>query len=64
MDIEAELEHIRPFIDKGNFHAAMNLSISAMNQCRREEDQAGTDRFLALIQEIIDIMTAQFGSKA
>ncbi len=64
IDIEVELDHIRPFIDKGNYHAAMNLTISAMNQCRRENDQAGTDRFLELIQEITDIMATQFGSKA
>lgn len=64
MDIEAEIESIQVFIDKGNFHAAINLSISAMNECRRQHDQHGVDRFLQLIQSITDIMTTQFGSAA
>ncbi len=63
MDISAETESIQEFIDKGNFHAAMNLTISAMNECRRDNDPAGTDHFLALIQRITDTMTARFGSR-
>ena len=62
MDIPSEVEGIQAFVDKGNFHAAMNLAISAMNECRRERNQPGVDRFLEVIQHITDIMTSEFGS--
>jgi len=64
MDIDSELESIQEFIDKDNFHAAMNLSISAMNACRRENNQAGVDTFLQLIQSITDKMKRLFGTQA
>ncbi|HHJ34355.1 MAG TPA: hypothetical protein ENJ87_01175 [Gammaproteobacteria bacterium] len=63
MNIETEKENIQTHIDKGNFHAAINLSISAMNECRRNEDQAGVDEFIEFIRAIVDIMADRFGSK-
>jgi len=63
MNIEAEKATIQTHIDKGNYHAAINLSISAMNECRRVKDQAGVDEFIAFIRGIIDIMDDEFGSK-
>ena len=63
MDIEAEKNTIQEFVDKGNFHAAVNIAISAMNECRRNNDQAGTDLFLGIIKGIADTMVEQFGSK-
>ncbi len=62
MNIEAEKATIQTHIDKGNYHAAINLSISAMNECRRENNQVGVDAFIAFIREIIDVMDAEFGS--
>lgn len=56
MNIEEEEMNIQSHIDKGNFHAAINLSISAMNACRRENNQSGVDLFLAVIQGIVDTM--------
>lgn len=64
MDIEAETARIREHVDKGNYHAGMNLAISAMNECRREEDQAGVDHFLDMIKGIADTLTETFGSQA
>ena len=64
MDIEAESARVQWFIDKGNFHAGFNLAISAMNACRREENQAGVDHFLGVIKGIADTMAEEFGSKA
>ena len=64
MDIEAETANIQQHIDKGNYHAGINLAISAMNACRREEDQPGVDYFLDMIRGVVDTMTAEFGSKA
>lgn len=63
MDLEAQAEMIQGFVDKGNFHAAYNLALSALNECRRRQDQAGIDRFLQVIQRIVDTLAAEFGSK-
>ncbi len=64
MDIEAETANIQSHVDKGNYHAGINLAISAMNACRREEQQEGVDYFLGMIQGIVDTMKGEFGSKA
>lgn len=64
MDIESETENIQEHIDKGNYHAGINLAISAMNACRREENQEGVDYFLAMMKGIVSTMTEEFGSKS
>ncbi len=63
MDIETEKESIQAHVDKGNYHAGINLAISAMNECRRNEDQAGVDEFINFIKAIVDTMADEFGSK-
>lgn len=63
MNIETEKENIQTHVDKGNYHAAINLAISAMNECRRDKDQAGVDAFIEYIRSIVDIMADEFGSK-
>ncbi|MBE9564598.1 MAG: hypothetical protein IMF17_05075 [Proteobacteria bacterium] len=63
MDIESEKHAIQKHIDKGNYHAGINLAISAMNECRRNKDQTGVDIFLDFIKGIIETMTNEFGSK-
>ena len=63
MNIESEKKSIQTHVDKGNYHAGINLAISAMNECRRNNDQAGVDAFLDFIKGIVDTMTAEFGSK-
>ncbi len=63
MDIESEKADIQQHLDKGNYHAAINLSISAMNACRKEQDQAGVDEFIRFIRSIVDRMDDEFGSK-
>jgi hypothetical protein len=61
MDIESEKSTIADFVNKGNYHAAMNIAISALNECRRNNDQAGTDEFLDVIKDIAKTMTEAFG---
>ena len=61
MKIESEIKIIQQFVDKGNYHAAMNISISALNECRRNKDQPGTDRFLDVIKGIANTMAEVFG---
>ena len=63
MDRSSEIKNIMSHVDKGNYHAAINLSISAMNECRRHNDQSGIDRFLDLIKEIVQTMADEFGSQ-
>ena len=48
--------------DKGNYHAAINLAISALNECRRNDDQIGVDTFLDVIKVIVQTMSDEFGS--
>ena len=63
MNIESEKQNINSHVVKGNYHAAINLSISAMNECRRLNDQRGVDAFLDVIKNIVQIMTDEFGSR-
>jgi len=62
MDIEVETETIQQHIDKSNYHAAINLAISAMNECRRDQNQSGTDYFINMIKSIANTIGNEFGS--
>jgi len=64
MDSEAEKQQIQEHVDKGNYHAAINISISAMNECRRNQEQEGVDEFITVIRNIVNIMDDEFGSKS
>lgn len=55
-------ETIEDFIDKGNYHAAFNIALSALNECRRSNDQAGVDRYIHTIQNLVSRLTQAFGS--
>jgi len=63
VDIESEAIRIQDFVDRGNFHAAINIALSALNESRRHNDQAGVDYFLAIIQGIVQTLVEEFGSK-
>ena len=60
MDITAESKIIQSFVDKGNFHAAMNIAISALNECRRNNNPSGINAFLDVIRHIADTMSQAF----
>ncbi|MDH3761105.1 MAG: hypothetical protein OEU50_08995 [Gammaproteobacteria bacterium] len=64
MDKESEAGRIQDFVDRGNFHAAYNIALSALNQCRRDQDQAGVDHFIDIIRGIVDTLAAEFGSQS
>lgn len=64
MDIESEFRRVREFVDRGNYHAAYNVALSALNACRRERDQAGVDRCIEIIRGIVDALAAEFGSES
>ena len=63
MDIKSETIRVEEFVEKGNYHAAINIAISAMNECRRNHDQEGTDHFLGVINGVVKTMAGEFGSK-
>jgi len=63
MNIESATKDILAFVDIGNYHAAINTAISAMNACRKESDQAGIDHFIDVIKGIVNTMDGEFGSK-
>lgn len=63
MDLESEAKKVQEFVDRGNYHAAYNVALSALNFCRREQDQAGVDRFIEVIRGIVDALAAEFGDE-
>lgn len=64
MNSETDTDRIQSFVESGNFHAAINIAISGMNECRRNDDQGGADKFLRIINDIALTMAREFGSKA
>ena len=62
MDIEAHLARVEGFVEAGNYHAALNIALSGMNACRRQDDQAGVDRCLEAIRGIVDRLQRLYGS--
>ena len=63
MDIESKKDKIQFHVDKGNYHAAINLAISALNECHRNDNQLGVDTLLDVIKDIVKTMSDEFGSK-
>ena len=63
MIFETEAERVREFVRDGNYHAAYNIALSAMNACRRDGDQSGVDACIALIREIVDSLADEFGGE-
>lgn len=63
MDIKTTINEIQSHIDRGNYHAGINIAISAVNEGRRTNDQECVDTFLELIKGIVQRMSSEFGSK-
>ena len=45
METNSAENDIQEFVDKGNYHAALNIALSALNEGRRINDQASVDKF-------------------
>lgn len=60
LDIESETDRIQAFVDKGNYHAAINLTLSALNACRRNHNQAGIDHFIEILKGIVQTLAEEF----
>ena len=63
MEIGPETDRIQDFVDNGNYHAAINIALSALNECRRNNDQTGVDKCLDIIEGIVQTLTEKFGSQ-
>ena len=64
MNFEKYEQEVRGFVGRGNYHAAINIALSGLNECRRNNDQAGVDRCLDVIRSVIDALAGEFGSEA
>ena len=62
MNFDAYKDEVQDFVDRGNYHAAINVALSGMNACRNEQDQAGVDRCLGVIEGVIRQLVLEFGS--
>lgn len=62
MDIETEIKRVQDFINQGNYHAAYNIALSALNECRRNNNQQGVDRMIECIRSLVDSLAIEFGS--
>jgi len=63
MDIDAHVNKVQEFVQVGNYHAALNIALSDLNECRRNGDQAAVDTFLGVIEEIAKTLAHEFGSR-
>ena len=63
MDIKSYTDKIQMFVNDGNYHAAFNIAISGLNECRRNDNQPGIDKFLGIIEDITQKMIHEFGSE-
>lgn len=63
MDIEAYRDEVRGFVSRGNYHAAINIALSGLNACRRNNDQTGVDQCLGVIREVIQTLAEEYGSR-
>ncbi len=63
MNIESYKDEVQGFVSRGNYHAAINIALSGLNECRRNNDQACTDQCLSVIKDVIQHLAEEFGSK-
>ena len=62
MDTEEENLRIKQFVSIGNYHAAINIALSCMNDGQRNNRQAQVDQFLGIIKDIYESLANEFGS--
>jgi hypothetical protein len=62
MDFQSYQDEVQGFVERGNYHAAINIALSGLNECRRHEDQSCIDRCLALIESVVKQLAEDFGS--
>lgn len=63
MDIKRYKDEVQGFVDRGNYHAAINIALSGLNECRRNSDQACIDQCLGVIEGVVQHLAREFGSR-
>ena len=63
MNIESYQEEVQGFVSRGNYHAAINIALSGLNECRRSHDQSGIDQCLDVIKDVIRQLAEECGSR-
>jgi len=63
MNVESYKDEVQGFVSRGNYHAAINVALSGLNECRRKGDQVGIDQCLSVIRDVIQQLAEEFGSK-
>jgi len=63
MNFESYKDEVGDFVNRGNYHAAINVALSGLNACRKEHDQHCVDQCLGVIESVIQQLVQDFGSK-
>ena len=63
MNIESYQDEVSNFVSRGNYHAAINVALSGLNECRRNNDQLCIDQCLDVIQDVIRHLVREYGSE-
>ena len=63
MDLRSYQDEVQGFVERGNYHAAINVALSGLNACRKSGDQASMDQCLGVIETVIRQLAEEFGSK-
>lgn len=62
MNIESYKDEVQDFVNRGNYHAAINVALSGLNECHREQNQRCVDQCLGVIEGVIQQLVQEFGS--
>jgi len=63
MNIEHYKDEVQGFVDRGNYHAAINVALSGLNECHRKHDPICVDQCLGVIEGVIQQLVQEFGSE-
>ena len=63
MDFQTYTDEVEGFVARGNYHAALNIALSGLNECRRNKDQAGIAQCLGVILGVVNALANEFGSR-
>jgi len=63
MNIESYKDEVQGFVNRGNYHAAINVALSGLNECHGKHDQVCVDQCLGVIEGVVQQLVQEFGSK-
>lgn len=63
MDIVGYTDETRGFVEEGNYHAALNIALSGLNECRQNGYHVCVDKFVGIIKDIALTLKREFGSQ-